>query len=103
MQQESGAAIKSERAGIVGRDEQADLAARRDLPEPAHDRGDDPAAAAATLMPAVDAEPAEPPAAAVAAVRMDGVEADEVTALFDPDEVVGQATTDGLDDIVERS
>ena len=102
VQDEAGPAVEAERGFVVGRDEEADLPAGRELPQLGHDSGDGAGAAAAALAPTVDAEPAEPPACVVAAIGMDGEEADQVAALFDADHLMRTAAADRLDDIGDR-
>ena len=90
--------IQVARPQIVRRDEQSHPAAARDAPQSLEHGLESGTAEAAALLPAVQREPAEPPARGIAQFGVHDEEAGEHALCLDRHDGVGRAATHGSQD-----
>jgi hypothetical protein len=92
-----------QRPAIIAVDIQAHPTATGDMVQPVHDVAESTAAEAAALLPAVQGEPAEPPAGRISAVGVKDDEAYHLLIDVNAEQLVRQAAANGGDNILDGS
>ena len=99
----TGAAIQRQRGLVFWRDEQPHAATTGDLPQPDHRVRERQPTITAALVPAINRQPAQPPAGCIPQIGMENVKPDQAAACRDGKERVGQTVVHGRNDSVQRA